>query len=98
MALYKDIGLDFMMVWPYDEGGCGCDDDWPWGGKGYPRLASKMQRMATELYPNIWALISTWLFDKPVVNASEYAGLDQGSSFTSENRLAAGDSSMITAQ
>ena len=76
MALYRDIGLDFMMFWPYDEGGCGCKDDWPWGGKGYPRLASKMQRMASDMYPGIWSVVSTWLFDKPVVDSSEYAGLD----------------------
>jgi hypothetical protein len=26
---YQDIGLDWLVFWPYDEGGCGCHDDWP---------------------------------------------------------------------
>ena len=30
---YKDIGLDWIVFWPYDEGGCGCHDDWPWGAR-----------------------------------------------------------------
>lgn len=32
--------------------------------------------MAREIYPNIRSIVSTWVFDKPIVNGSEYEGLD----------------------
>ncbi len=33
---YQDIGLDWLVFWPYDEGGCGCHDDWPCKPKHQP--------------------------------------------------------------
>jgi hypothetical protein len=32
--------------------------------------------MARGMYPAIRSIVSTWVFDKPVVNGSEYEGLD----------------------
>lgn len=32
--------------------------------------------MAREIYPDVRSIVSTWVFDKPVVNGSEYEGLD----------------------
>lgn len=32
---YKDIGLDYVFTWPYDEGGCGCEECSPWGQKDF---------------------------------------------------------------
>ena len=73
---YKDIGLDWIVFWPYDEGGCGCTHDWPWGGKGFPRISSQVATMARTIYPRLQSIVSTWIFDKPVVNGSEYEGMD----------------------
>ena len=72
----KDIGLDWIVSWPYDDGGCGCDEDWPWGGKGFPRLSSKMAVEARSVFPTLKMVVSTWCFDTPVVNSSEYEGMD----------------------
>ena len=36
---FADVGLDCITYWPYDEGGCGCHDCWPWGARGYLSLA-----------------------------------------------------------
>ena len=74
---YRDIGLDWIVFWPYDEGGCGCHDDWPWGGKGFPRISSQVATMARRIYPKLRSIVSTWTFDKPVVNGSEYDGMDR---------------------
>ena len=30
---FADPGLDGVTYWPYDEGGCGCKDCWPWGSR-----------------------------------------------------------------
>ena len=89
IEVYKDIGLDWIVFWPYDEGGCGCHDDWPWGGKGFPRIASQVATMAREIYPKLQTVVSTWCFDKPVVNGSEYAGMD--AFIKAEAKLAAKD-------
>ena len=76
LSWYRDVGLDlkWIVFWPYDEGGCGCHDDWPWGGKGFPRISSQVATMARTMYPRLRSVVSTWVFDKPVVNGSEYAG------------------------
>ena len=34
-----------------------------------------MAAMGRELYPNLKTVVSTWCFDKPVINGSEYAGM-----------------------
>lgn len=26
---FKEVGLDYFVFWPYDEGGCACQDCWP---------------------------------------------------------------------
>ena len=50
---YKDIGIDWLVWWPCDEGGCGCHEDWPWGGKDFPRISTEMTAMAMEIYPKV---------------------------------------------
>ena len=32
--------------------------------------------MARSIYPSLKSIVSTWVFDKPVVNGSEYEGMD----------------------
>jgi hypothetical protein len=39
---YQDPGLDFLVFWPYDEGGCGCAECWPWGAKGFLHLSNSV--------------------------------------------------------
>ena len=29
----KESGLDYVIAFPYDSGGCGCKECWPWGGR-----------------------------------------------------------------
>eukprot|EP00040_Diaphanoeca_grandis_P001474 m.275804 g.275804 ORF g.275804 m.275804 type:complete len:174 (+) comp121308_c0_seq1:570-1091(+) len=48
----------------------------PWGAKGFPKLSSHMATMARTIFPKLKMVVSTWCFDKPVVNSSEYAGMD----------------------
>jgi hypothetical protein len=43
---FKDVGLDGLCVWPYDEGGCGCADCWPWGCRGFPTLSRNIVHAA----------------------------------------------------
>ena len=66
--------LDTIIFWPYDEGGCGCGADWPWGGKGFPRISAAVLAEARARFPALEAVLSTWMFDQP--DAGEFDSLD----------------------
>ena len=71
---YADIGLDYLVTWPYDEGGCGCEKCRPWGANGYLDLCRLLRGEAVRLYPDIRMILSTWIFDKPD-DQGEFDGL-----------------------
>ena len=60
-----DIGLDAIDFWPYDEGGCACEQCRPWGSNGYLKLSRDMAQLARRYFPKIRTILSTWLFDMP---------------------------------
>lgn len=70
---YTDIGLDYLISWPYDEGGCGCSECRPWGAKGYCDIVDALYKEAVKYYPDIKYIVSTWLFDTPE-DEGEYEG------------------------
>lgn len=73
---FTDTPLDYVLTWPYDEGGCGCKECAPWGAKGYPKLVVETLKVAKSYYPNAKTIVSTWFFDDPVVEG-EYEGFYQ---------------------
>ena len=62
---WKTTGLDYLVFWPYDEGGCGCGTCWPWGARGYPQLAQEITFLARSRHPSIKTILSTWCYDTP---------------------------------
>lgn len=73
---YQDLGLDYIMFWPYDEGGCGCEQCRPWGAKGYADLCIEARNIAMQYYSDVKYVVSCWIFDKPD-DQGEYEGLYQ---------------------
>lgn len=71
---FEDIGLDYVISWPYDEGGCGCEKCKPWGARGFCELSTKMFQEVKHFYPECKLILSTWYFDHPI-NEGEYEGL-----------------------
>ena len=73
---FKNLGvtLDFLILWPYDQGGCGCDQCIPWGSNGYLNLSRKISTLARRKIPSIKIVLSTWLFDC-VEDEGEWRGL-----------------------
>ena len=69
----KEAGLDYIITWPYDEGGCGCEKCRPWGANGYLYGASMIRECALEFFPKAKYIVSTWFFDTP--DSGEYEGL-----------------------
>ena len=41
MSRFASVGLDYIMLWPYDQGGCTCKHCYPWGAGGFYKLAKK---------------------------------------------------------
>ncbi|MHB1357682.1 MAG: hypothetical protein ACYCZF_17060 [Anaerolineae bacterium] len=60
-----EIGIDLLVHWPYDEGGCACEKCHPWGSNGYYRLSRDLSLLAREYFPGIKTILSTWGFDTP---------------------------------
>lgn len=71
---FKDIDIDYILSWPYDEGGCGCEQCRPWGARAYCDLMIAMREEAQKFFPNAKYILSAWLFDTPE-DEGEWAGL-----------------------
>jgi len=65
LAGLADIGLDYLCVWPYDEGGCSCASCAPWGANGFLKVARELAELARERFPGVRIILSTWMFDTP---------------------------------
>jgi hypothetical protein len=70
---FADVELDYLGYWPYDEGGCGCKECWPWGARGYPKLCRELSTAARAKVPHVRFILSTWTFDTPP--CGEWEGL-----------------------
>jgi hypothetical protein len=70
---FSDTGLDCVVSWPYDEGGCGCPQCWPWGVRGHVQLSKEVSQLARRRYPRCRFVLSTWVYDSPP--AGEWTGL-----------------------
>lgn len=60
-----DLPLDFMISWPYDEGGCGCEKCAPWGAKGFIEMSKREYQLGLKYYPEAKLILSTWMYDTP---------------------------------
>jgi hypothetical protein len=81
LAQFKETGLDWIIMWPYDEGGCGCKDCSPWGARGYAKLSKECCLLARKHFPTCKTVLSTWTYDTPP--GGEWEGLTQ---FLSEDK------------
>jgi hypothetical protein len=63
---------EYIGVWPYDQGGCGCPLCRPWGGNGYLKISQPLAEMAHRKMPNAKIIVSTWFFDQ-----TDWKGLEK---------------------
>lgn len=70
----RQVELDYFVVWPYDQGGCGCKQCTPWGSNGYLKMTKKISAMVAKKLPKAKLVQSTWLYDV-VEDEGEWAGL-----------------------
>ena len=63
LAQFKTAGLDYLVIWPYDQGGCTGKECAPWGGNGFLKLAPEIAALFRREFPNGKVVLSTWYFD-----------------------------------
>lgn len=68
------VVVDFFSLWPYDQGGCGCDQCIPWGSNGYLKISKKITELVRKKVPGVKIILSTWLFDC-IEDEGEWVGL-----------------------
>ncbi|NLV73266.1 MAG: hypothetical protein GXY52_01075 [Chloroflexi bacterium] len=74
MEAFADVGLDFIWLWPYDQGCCTCGECAPWGANGFLRCTEPLARAFKTRYSQGKVILSTWYFDH--FTTGEWEGLD----------------------
>ncbi len=74
-AAFADIRLDYVALWPYDQGGCTCSLCKPWAANGYLKVAEPVARLARRCFPGVKIVLSTWNLD--YFTQGEWAGLSE---------------------
>ena len=74
LRAFNKLGLDYVIPWPYDNGGCTNSECKPWGANGFLTLAEPIAEMARREFPGCKVILSTWLFDH--FTTGEYVGLE----------------------
>jgi len=72
---FADVDLDFLDIWPYDQGGCTCAACKPWGGNGFVKMAEEVAALFRRYFPGREIILSTWLFERYI--KGEWAALHQ---------------------
>ena len=75
LDVYRDVGIDYLVTFPYDAGGCGCEKCWPWGPNGFLRMNKMLSRLMRERFPDCKLVFGTWCFDACGDLEGEWKGL-----------------------
>ena len=70
---FADLKIDYVVYWPYDQGGCTCKACAPWGANGFLKLLPHFKALVNEMMPRTEIILSAWYFDKFTVG--EWEGL-----------------------
>ncbi len=60
---WADLRSDYLVIWPYDYGGCGCPQCRPWATNGFLKMGESLTKMARQKLPGVKIIMSTWLFN-----------------------------------
>ena len=60
----KDYDIGIFQFWPYDQGGCGCKECYPYGVNGMFKLAEKVVPLVKKTWPNAKIVWSCWEFGR----------------------------------
>lgn len=64
LTYFADLKIDYVIYWPYDQGGCTCEKCQPWGSNGFLKLMPKFKETVRKYLPDAKFIVSTWYFDR----------------------------------
>ncbi len=64
MDAFADTKIDYIAIWPYDQGGCTCERCAPWGSKGFLHTVNALIKLYEGIRPQSKCLCATWYFDR----------------------------------
>ena len=64
MDAFKSVHIDYISIWPYDQGGCTCAKCKPWGANGFLKTMDALHELYAEIMPDTKLLCATWYFDR----------------------------------
>lgn len=64
LEYFADLKIDYVVYWPYDQGGCTCKDCAPWGANGFLKLLPHFKALVKEMMPQTEVIVSAWYFDR----------------------------------
>lgn len=64
LEYFADLKIDYVVYWPYDQGGCTCKDCAPWGANGFLKLLPHFKALIKEMMPQTEVIVSAWYFDR----------------------------------
>ena len=64
LEAFAKPGLDRLLIWPYDQGGCTCAACAPWAAKGFLGLAEDIAGIYHHDTPTGKVTVSTWYFGR----------------------------------
>lgn len=64
LEAFRDLTIDYVVYWPYDQGGCTCEKCAPWGANGFLKLLPHFQQLIREVMPKTRVIVSAWYFDR----------------------------------
>ena len=75
LEAFKPVGIDYLCLWPYDQGGCTGPECAPWGCNGFLYIAGPVARLFRQEFPRGKVVLSTWYFDR--FTNGEWKGLEK---------------------
>ena len=64
LECFADLKIDYVVYWPYDQGGCTCSECAPWGANGFLKLLPHFKALINEMMPKTKVIVSAWYFDR----------------------------------
>lgn len=62
LEAFKDVSPKYYIIWPYDSGGCCCENCSPWGPNAYLKMAELLADQQRKYIPNAKTILSSWYF------------------------------------
>ena len=60
--------MNYIVFWPYDQGGCSCKECEPWGANGILKIWPHFNKLVKEYFPDSEVIFSAWDFDLFIPN------------------------------